>query len=191
MGFPWRNTFWWSRYWIVITIAIILVVIGGVAFYIKVLLPIDREVTQELKREEELKKSIIRKRLLKERANQLEGLSDEEKEFQLKEWVEEEYKKEIPGYKSELRERFKKVPPLSAKEKERLIQIVGTRCCYPNCRENIALDVHHITPRAEGGTNKENNLIVLCPTHHRLARGGTIPRERLRQYSVANVKKIR
>jgi 5-methylcytosine-specific restriction endonuclease McrA len=73
------------------------------------------------------------------------------------------------------------VPPLSTKEKEIIIRKVGTRCWYPGCKETIALDVHHIIQRSEGGPNKENNLVVLCPTHHRLARDGTIP----------NVKKIR
>jgi hypothetical protein len=82
-------------------------------------------------------------------------------------------------------------PPLTQREKERVIRDVGTRCCYPRCREAIALDVHHITPRSEGGSNRESNLIVLCPNHHRLARDGTVPRQRLRLYSVKTVKKIR
>jgi 5-methylcytosine-specific restriction endonuclease McrA len=84
---------------------------------------------------------------------------------------------------------IKKVPPLSQKKKEILIHNIGTKCCYPHCREKIALDVHHITPREEGGTNRENNLVVLCPTHHRMARDGTIPRQRLKLYSVAKKKK--
>jgi hypothetical protein len=152
-----------------------------------------------LEKVEKLKRSILRKRLIKERGNELEGLTEEEKEYLLEKWIEEEeekeFKKELGIKKKEIEDAGKpteeKVPPLSMAEKERLIKIVGTRCCYPNCKETLALDVHHITPRAEGGTNKENNLIVLCPTHHRLARGGTIPRERLRQYSVAKVKRIR
>lgn len=142
---------------------------------------------EEMKREQELKRSILSKKLIKEKGKELEGLTEEEKGYLLNKWIEEEEEKEIEGVRKPIEE---KVPPLSMAEKERLIRIVGTRCCYPNCRETLALDVHHITPRSKGGTNKENNLIVLCPTHHRLARGGTIPRERLRQYSVAKVKKI-
>jgi len=84
---------------------------------------------------------------------------------------------------------IQKAPRLSQKKKQVLIHSVGTKCCYPHCREKIALDVHHITPREEGGTNSENNLVVLCPNHHRMARDGTIPRERLRLYSVAKVKR--
>jgi len=84
---------------------------------------------------------------------------------------------------------IKKVLALSEKKKEILIHSVGTKCCYPHCVEKIALDVHHITPRGEGGTNNENNLVVLCPNHHRMARDGTIPRERLRLYSVVKVSR--
>lgn len=29
------------------------------------------------------------------------------------------------------------------------------------------LDVHHIVPRAEGGTDEDANLMVLCKSHHR------------------------
>jgi len=79
-----------------------------------------------------------------------------------------------------------KVRPLSQKEKEILIRKAGTKCCYPNCTQTIALDVHHIIPRSEkNSSNEESNLVVLCPNHHRMARDGTIPRERLRLYSVA------
>jgi uncharacterized membrane protein len=162
---------------------------------------IEKEVAEKMKREEEerkkekeLERSILRKRLIKERGDDLEGLTEEEKDYQLKKWIDEEERKKFFGEakKEEIRKpEIEKVSPPSTTEKERLIQIVGTRCCYPNCRETLALEVHHIIPRAEGGTNKENNLIVLCPNHHRLARGGTIPRERLRQYSVAKVKRIR
>jgi len=95
----------------------------------------------------------------------------------------------IKSLKEEKMPEVKKTPPLSNKEKEMLIHKVGTRCCYPHCNETIALDVHHIIPRSEGGTSKENNLVVLCPTHHRMARDGTIPKQRLKLYSVARMKK--
>lgn len=84
-----------------------------------------------------------------------------------------------------------RVPPLSQAQKEECIRLVGNRCCYPHCRETISLDVHHIVPRAESGSNKHSNLIVLCDNHHKLADRGAIPRERLKHYSVANVKGIR
>ncbi len=71
-----------------------------------------------------------------------------------------------------------KASPLSHDETERIIHRVGTICCYPNCKENIALDVHHIVPREDGGTNRDDNLIVLCPVHHRLADRGAIPKKK-------------
>ncbi len=84
---------------------------------------------------------------------------------------------------------IKKAPPLSQRKKQNLINSVGTKCCYPHCREKITLDIHHITPREEGGTNRASNLVVLCPNHHRMARDGTIPRIRLKLYSVARVRR--
>lgn len=77
---------------------------------------------------------------------------------------------------------------MSQREKESLINKVGTRCCYPNCSQSVGLEVHHIIPRSQGGTNKENNLIVLCPNHHHLADRGAIPRDRLKLYCVAKLK---
>jgi len=81
-----------------------------------------------------------------------------------------------------------RVSPLTHDETERIIHRVGTICCYPNCKETIALDVHHIISREEGGTNRDNNLIVLCPVHHRLADRGAIPRKRLEMYSVTKME---
>ena len=38
-------------------------------------------------------------------------------------------------------------------------------CKYQtNTRSRI--HVHHIIPREAGGSNKEGNLVYLCPTHH-------------------------
>lgn len=42
----------------------------------------------------------------------------------------------------------------------------GRRCRI--CGESRAVDVHHITPRAQGGSDDASNLITLCPTHHAL-----------------------
>lgn len=78
--------------------------------------------------------------------------------------------------------------PLSHDETERIIHRVGTMCCYPNCKENIALDVHHIVPREDGGTNRDDNLIVLCPVHHRLADRGAIPKKRLEMNNVRRME---
>jgi 5-methylcytosine-specific restriction endonuclease McrA len=153
----------------------------------------------QIQKEEELKKSIIKKRIIKERANELEGLNltEEEKNFQIGRWVKEAHEKEFfrsrEGSKTqpmekETEQEIEGVSPLSQREKEIAINKVGTKCCYPNCSERIALEVHHIIPRGEGGTNKESNLVVLCNNHHHLADRGAIPRDRLRMYSVARMK---
>jgi 5-methylcytosine-specific restriction endonuclease McrA len=77
---------------------------------------------------------------------------------------------------------------LTHDETEKIILRVGTICCYPNCKETISLDVHHIVPIEERGTNEDRNLIVLCPSHHRLADRGAIPRKRLEMHNVAKME---
>lgn len=42
------------------------------------------------------------------------------------------------------------------------------------CGFDLVVDVHHITPRTENGTNEFSNLITLCPNHHKLADLGFI-----------------
>jgi hypothetical protein len=43
----------------------------------------------------------------------------------------------------------------------------GYRC--RQCGDGGPLDVHHLVPRAAGGSNDPSNLIALCPTCHGLA----------------------
>jgi hypothetical protein len=38
-------------------------------------------------------------------------------------------------------------------------RFLGGRC-------SAVIDVHHITPREEGGTDEDENLMALCHTHH-------------------------
>ena len=47
-------------------------------------------------------------------------------------------------------------------------------CQVPGCRNTIALDVHHIQPRAEGGTHHAHNQIGLCTVHHRAVHRGEL-----------------
>lgn len=48
------------------------------------------------------------------------------------------------------------------------------------CGFDIFVQVHHITPRAENGSDNVTNLITLCPNHHYLADLGIINVEHLR-----------
>ena len=46
------------------------------------------------------------------------------------------------------------------------------RCATPGCRSTRFLEVHHVTPRAHGGSNKPENLVTLCSRCHRHAHEG-------------------
>jgi 5-methylcytosine-specific restriction endonuclease McrA len=48
------------------------------------------------------------------------------------------------------------------------------RCVVPGCRNARFLDLHHVEPRSEGGTNEADNLITLCGAHHRAAHRGEL-----------------
>jgi hypothetical protein len=47
-------------------------------------------------------------------------------------------------------------------------------CQVPGCRNTLALDVHHIQPRSEGGTHGASNLLGLCSAHHRAVHSGEL-----------------
>jgi hypothetical protein len=53
----------------------------------------------------------------------------------------------------------------------------GYRCAVPTCRGILAIDIHHIVEVAEGGGNKAENLLALCPTCHALFHRGEIARD--------------
>jgi hypothetical protein len=44
------------------------------------------------------------------------------------------------------------------------------KCSFPGCdyhtESRSQIVKHHIVPRSKGGSNKKNNLLTLCPTHH-------------------------
>jgi hypothetical protein len=45
-------------------------------------------------------------------------------------------------------------------------------CQVLGCRNNLDVDVHHIQPRAEGGSHAPENLLTLCGAHHRAVHAG-------------------
>ena len=47
-------------------------------------------------------------------------------------------------------------------------------CQVPGCRNTLAIDVHHIVPRCEGGTHHAHNQLVLCTVHHRAIHEGKL-----------------
>jgi hypothetical protein len=42
------------------------------------------------------------------------------------------------------------------------------------CRNALYLELHHLMPRSEGGTNVDENLVTLCDVHPRTARAGEL-----------------
>ena len=47
-------------------------------------------------------------------------------------------------------------------------------CQIPGCRNSRGVEVHHIVPRAEGGSNRPQNLIGICAIHHPAIHDGQI-----------------
>lgn len=64
---------------------------------------------------------------------------------------------------------------LTEEDKIELLNAVWYRCENPFCKVTNFLSVHHIVEEKEGGTNKLDNLIVLCPYCHDLAHKNEIP----------------
>lgn len=48
------------------------------------------------------------------------------------------------------------------------------RCRVPGCGRRRYVDVHHLTPQAEGGAHSRANCLLLCTTHHRLLHEGKV-----------------
>jgi predicted restriction endonuclease len=46
-------------------------------------------------------------------------------------------------------------------------------------------EIHHIVPAREGGKETFDNLILLCPNHHKQADLGYISREELRRHTIS------
>ena len=71
---------------------------------------------------------------------------------------------------------------LTEEEKSNLENAVWYTCENPFCKYSHFLDVHHIVDENKGGTNRLDNLIVLCPYCHDLAHRNEIPEEELREW---------
>jgi hypothetical protein len=74
------------------------------------------------------------------------------------------------------------VSVLTEEDKSQLENAVWYRCENPFCKYTHFLDVHHIVDEKDGGTNKLENLIVLCPYCHDLAHRNEIPEKEMRDW---------
>ncbi len=48
----------------------------------------------------------------------------------------------------------------------------GGRCQVPGCCNAVFVDIHHVRPRADGGSHDPELLLVLCGAHHRALHRG-------------------
>ncbi len=58
----------------------------------------------------------------------------------------------------------------------------GYTCANPTCRNQLALDIHHLEEVAKGGGNTPDNLLALCPGCHALHTRGTIPADAVKSW---------
>lgn len=73
-----------------------------------------------------------------------------------------------------------------AAEVDRLLVQTGRRCCI--CKTLHRVQVHHITPQGQGGSDNIDNAIPLCPSCHDEVHIGYAPGRVTRQYTPAELK---
>ena len=60
---------------------------------------------------------------------------------------------------------------------------LGEKCLL--CGFDIFVETHHIVARRDGGTNRIENLSLLCPNHHKMAHLGIIAPAELKRLTLA------
>ena len=73
---------------------------------------------------------------------------------------------------------------LTQEVRRHVLHEAGYKCGNPVCRTIITLDIHHLVPVADDGSNDPENLLALCPNCHALHHRGEIPRESLRAWKM-------
>ncbi len=61
------------------------------------------------------------------------------------------------------------IPPATRRQ---IVRRDYGRCTVPGCRCTQFLDIHHLRPRAEGGTHDPETMVLLCGAHHRAVHRG-------------------
>lgn len=74
----------------------------------------------------------------------------------------------------------------SEKEVEQLLVDTGRKCCI--CDKLHSVQVHHIVPKEEGGTDDIDNAITLCPNCHNEVHQHYVPGQVTRVYTVSELK---
>jgi predicted HNH restriction endonuclease len=77
---------------------------------------------------------------------------------------------------------------LTGAQKRELERTVGWKCELCGKKLTVKPDIHHITPKAEGGSDRNSNLLVLCPNCHRLVHTEKISKSELKRVIAARKK---
>ena len=59
-------------------------------------------------------------------------------------------------------------------------ELIAVKGAFQHAHGN---EIHHIIPISEGGTEAPDNIILLCPNHHKQADLGILTREALKAYT--------
>lgn len=75
---------------------------------------------------------------------------------------------------------------------DKAVSVQGSACVVCGWRiekrRSYGLEVHHIKPVRDGGTNDPDNLVVLCPNHHAEADYGILTPEQLRAHRATAIQ---
>ena len=74
----------------------------------------------------------------------------------------------------------KKRPNITADIKRKIEVEAGHQCSIKSCSEHTYLEIHHINENREDNNN--DNLILLCDKHHKMAHANKIDRKALKEY---------
>lgn len=55
---------------------------------------------------------------------------------------------------------------------DKQLRVRDPECCFPGCHSTKFLQAHHVEWWTRGGATDLDNLLRLCPAHHRLFHGG-------------------
>lgn len=72
--------------------------------------------------------------------------------------------------------------------RDNALRYLGRACMI--CGWDTIVDVHHIIPRRHGGTNDIDNLIVLCPNHHKMADKHMLSEDKLKSVTLAAIAQL-
>lgn len=68
--------------------------------------------------------------------------------------------------------------------RQQVLHEAGYRCANPACRTLLTLEIHHLDPVSEGGSNTVDNLLALCPNCHTLHHRRVIPMTSLKAWKL-------